>query len=241
MNSSRPVTTCMTFIGSAKDPALRRDVYILSLLCFSLVITSLGTVFIIMRISSVTRQGPSLPNPAPYKRVQRILIDSGFIYSLCMFITVILLPFMINSSTGTSSVIPSLIATYSQALLTPLAVRFRLMLQKNWVFLCSLYQGIAPTLIALRVVRELPETEVDGTQRMSHLTFKRDSPRSWTFDITNLFSSIRSGCTSSSGTQHFSTAHSHLTEVNGDTNGGHGDGEECRDRDLERLGDQGAA
>ncbi|KAF5314941.1 hypothetical protein D9619_007532 [Psilocybe cf. subviscida] len=183
------VTTLMTFIQTSAPTILPRDVYVMVLLYVSLAITTLGTTFIMMRISSVTRDNPSISNTRPYKRVQRILIDSGFIYAMCMLVTGIMLP--IVTTGGLENSIPSQIATYSQALLTPLA-------------------GIAPTLIALRVVMEMPETEVDGTQRLSHLTFNR-SHQSRTFGLTSLFTAMRSRLTTRTESGDFFTAHSHFT------------------------------
>lgn len=59
---------------------------------------------------------------------------------------------------------------------------------------------------------EMPQTEVDGTQRLSHLTFKRTRSGSRTFALSSLRAFIRSAFISNSENEHFLTARSHFTE-----------------------------
>lgn len=70
---------------------------------------------------------------------------------------------------------------------------------------------MAPTIIVLRVVRQLPQTEVDGTQRQTQLTFRRSCLGTGTSGIGTLLS-ICSEIISREEMENFSTAHSHLTE-----------------------------
>ncbi|KAF5314878.1 hypothetical protein D9619_007539 [Psilocybe cf. subviscida] len=98
----------------------------------------LGTSLIIFRIVSTTRDNPAMASRALYIRIQRIVFESGIIYSVGML-------------------------------------------------------GIAPTLIALRVVQETPQTAADETQPLSNLMFNRSGLRNRTFGLSSLFSSIRLG------------------------------------------------
>ena len=54
-------------------------------------------------------------------------------------------------------------------------------------------QGIAPTLIALRVVKETSKAETDLTTPLTHLTFKRTGLQSQTVGAPSQFSSIHPG------------------------------------------------
>lgn len=93
----------------------------------SIVITALGTFLIVFRIISATRNNPSIEIRAPYERIQRILLESGIIYSIGMLITGIALAVDASwalrdiSPTGPAELLDQIV-TYSQALLTPFAV-----------------------------------------------------------------------------------------------------------------------
>ncbi|KAF5323270.1 hypothetical protein D9619_013477 [Psilocybe cf. subviscida] len=64
-----------------------------------------------------------------------------------------------------------IMVTYGEALLAPLA-------------------GIAPTLIALRVVTQTSQTEAEANQPVSHLTFRRTTRRNHTPAFGSLVSSL---------------------------------------------------
>lgn len=72
------------------------------------------------------------------------------------------------------------LGTYSQALLVPLSVHM-FFLGKLWTFyLTYVFQGIGPTLIALRVASKTRETSMDVTCNLSRLTFRRSGRRNET-------------------------------------------------------------
>lgn len=105
--------------------------FVVALLLSSIIITGIGTSLIILRILFATRDNPSVSHPAVYRRIQRIVAESGVIYSFSMFITGITLAIavgLLNEYDDTSgepcNMLDScmVIVTYSEALLTPLAV-----------------------------------------------------------------------------------------------------------------------
>lgn len=98
---------------------------ILGFLTFSIIITGVSTSLIILRILSATQGNPAIGNRAPYRKIQRIIIESGAIYLLGLIITAISLAvvsFLPNPRQGTLFYSSHMVLTYSQPLLTPLAV-----------------------------------------------------------------------------------------------------------------------
>lgn len=73
---------------------------------------------------------------------------------------------------------------------------------------------------------EMPDTEVDGTQRLSHLTFKRTLVQSRTSCFSSLFTPVRSELTSRAASQHFSTSHSQFIEPKEEPTGANASEEE---------------
>lgn len=58
---------------------------------------------------------------SPYRRIQRIILESGILYSFGMFVTAITLAILTKPLLSLGMVLGEVL-TYSQALLTPLAV-----------------------------------------------------------------------------------------------------------------------
>lgn len=116
---------CIAFLwGSHNNSVITVIILFICLLFSSVVITGLGTSLIILRILSVTQNNPSIGSRAPYKRIQRIFLESGIIYSIGMLITGITLAANITQ-TAHRLLPPQFlfqIVTYSEALLTPFAV-----------------------------------------------------------------------------------------------------------------------
>lgn len=157
----------------------------------SIIITGVGTSLIILRILSATRENPSIGNLAPYRRIQRIVVESGIVYLLGLVITGVPLAIarhIVNPPPSRSAtpvfLLCSVILTYSQALLIPLAVG---LCSRNYSYLLIyIWQGIAPTLIAFGVVTQTPDRDNDGSQPISHLTFRRSVRRNYTRGVDSL-------------------------------------------------------
>ncbi|KAF5323272.1 hypothetical protein D9619_013475 [Psilocybe cf. subviscida] len=160
----------------------------MSLFLSSILITGVGTSLITVRILSATRGNPAIGSLAPYRRIQRIIIESGVIYLTGMLIVGVPLftarkfsgpgpQFQLFFSGSGGSNKPWVMApyhvmvTYGEALLTPLA-------------------GIAPTLIALRVVTQTSQTEAEASQPGSRLTFRRTIRRNHAPAFDGLVSSL---------------------------------------------------
>jgi hypothetical protein len=156
---SMTVFTCMTFHSDPQTatPILQRNAYVLVLLYTSLGAVIFNAVFAVTRTTFLPRGNPSLSTPAPAKGLYQIIIDSGGIYGIGVFIsTISLTNVMLNKGTP-----------------------FRPYYGEPFPYyyggpILTLFAGIAPTLVALRVVREMPHTEVDGTRRLS----RAGSPKS---------------------------------------------------------------
>lgn len=197
------VVTCIAFAWAYSEPSEIAFVALIICLFFlSIVITALGTSLIIFRIVSATRNNLALGSRAPYRRIQRIILDSGIIYSAGMLVTGVALVVSIANplhgvlgeplhiivgkrkiilQPNNISIIPQIV-TYSQTLLIPFAVSSLAFICSNTISRPFVFKGIAPTLIALRVVKETSETGVNATKSLSYLTFNRHVPQTTTLD-----------------------------------------------------------
>ena len=97
----------------------------------STLITGIGTTMIILRILSATRKNPSIGILDPYRRVQRIVVESGVMYFLSLIATGITLALELQANDLRPGWPPSFpwtwtyaaAFTYSQSILIPVAVR----------------------------------------------------------------------------------------------------------------------
>lgn len=115
---------CVAFIPNPTygGPTYSMSTFVLILFSISIVITVLGTSLIVFRILSVTQGNASVPNTRTYKKIQRILIESGVIYTISMVITGIVLIIIQVVTLEASQFAPFEVLTYSQAFVTPLSV-----------------------------------------------------------------------------------------------------------------------
>jgi hypothetical protein len=137
----------------------------------SLVITFVGTSLIILRILLVTKSSPLTTHTSAYRKIQRILVESGILYTIVTFVTVVTLALQIKLEAKQPSIPLDVLGAYTEAILVPMT-------------------GIGPTLIAVRIGSEAPMQTDAGASRtwsrsraLSHLTFKRSVPQNDTFDI----------------------------------------------------------
>lgn len=106
--------------------------FLAALFLSSIIVTSVGTSLISYRILCTTRENPSIASLAPYRKIQRIVIESGVVYSIAMLIAGIIIvavnvllhrrPFTASDGVILETKY-AVVLTYTQALLTPLAVR----------------------------------------------------------------------------------------------------------------------
>lgn len=140
LNTPYIVGACIEFIpfvsrgaepGGLRYRPYNLSYFIMGLFISSIVINGVCTSLIILRILSATRKNPCIGNPASYRRIRRILVESGAIYLLGLVTTgapLTLACCILNPPRSPGSlwipsfVICSTILTYSQALLTPLSV-----------------------------------------------------------------------------------------------------------------------
>lgn len=113
-------------------------VFLMVLFSSSIIVTGISTFLISHRILSTTSQNPSITSLAPYRKIQRIVIESGVAYSMGMLVTGIAIVFyytLPKASPPHSVVViidkTCVFLTYSQALLTPLSVCFILFIFRN--------------------------------------------------------------------------------------------------------------
>lgn len=146
----------------------------------------MGTSLIVLRILLVTRSSPLTNHTSAYRKIQRILVESGILYTITMFISGITLLIEIIAHKPTSTPLNDL-ATYTTAILVPLSVSPFSQFFLNLVLFTRrlaahrwLFQGIAPTLIAVRVSNEAAVKTNAGASRtrshsrvLSRLTFRR--------------------------------------------------------------------
>lgn len=101
--------------------------FLIFLFSSSVIVTGIGTFLIIFRILSATRNNPSISSPSLYRKIQRIVVESGILYSTGMLITGISFGVSTKIDHDTKVNIGAMFASatvlaYSQAVLTPLAV-----------------------------------------------------------------------------------------------------------------------
>lgn len=110
----------------------RLSYFIFSYFLSSIITTAISTSLIVFRILSTTQRNPSVTNHAPYRRIQRIIIESGIIYILGLLVTgapLAMMGYITSGSAPRRLVMPgyffcSVMLTYSQALLIPFSVSF---------------------------------------------------------------------------------------------------------------------
>lgn len=115
-------------LGSlANVPSFRNTVQLddlifqLSLFAVSIAITFTGTSLIILHILLVTRSSPLTVHTPTYRRIQRILIESGILYTIAMFIAGVTLAIQVAAHARASIPLADP-AIYMEAILIPMSV-----------------------------------------------------------------------------------------------------------------------
>lgn len=176
------------------------DYFLIGLFLSSTIVTGVCTCLIAHRILSTTRNSPSLTSLTSYRTVQRIVIESGVIYSIGMLTTGIAITVgkATASRTNTNDYMQlvykncNIVQTYGQALLTPIAVGLSSSICNRFQPTADVRQGIAPTLIAMRVVTRSAEAEEDESKLLSDLAFQRSTTQSNTHSVGTIHYTIRS-------------------------------------------------
>lgn len=97
-------------------------IFLVSFFVVSSVITFIGTSLIILCIVVVTRRIPLTTHTSTYRNIQRIVVESGLIYTIFMMITGITIS--VNTVRSSQPSIPAgELGAYAQALLVPISVR----------------------------------------------------------------------------------------------------------------------
>lgn len=160
--------------GYKNDPisaSIRRITLFGVFFIICLVTTIIATSLIILKIWMSSRH--SCHSPFSYKRLGAILVESGALYS-----TVLLGQTILAAINWAYTPVNAFRyeARYNAAteviacLMMPVTVSTSLPLKPGLLWL-SVIQGFAPTLIALRVGREIVRT--DGSAPVSHMSFRR--------------------------------------------------------------------
>lgn len=112
-----------TFTESQPQDGGEDLTFLLSFFAVSLVITFTGTSLIILRILTVTHSSPLTSRTSAYRRIQRILVESGILYTLSMFIIVVILSLAQKIAEPTqSTLVIYAILEYVQAAALPASV-----------------------------------------------------------------------------------------------------------------------
>lgn len=101
--------------------AVDNVILLVSFFCVSIAITFVGTSLIILRILLVTRSSPLTTHTSTYRNIQRILVESGILYTIAMFITGVALGNPVSLHKQPSIPFGDL-GIYSQSFLVPLSV-----------------------------------------------------------------------------------------------------------------------
>lgn len=120
-----PLSVSGSFYNALQVKNYHSTVYHLKFLAsffgVSVATTFMGTSLIILRILLVTRDSPLTNHTSTYHKIQRILVESGIVYSIAMFISGVALGIKLGSHERNS--VPTAVLTrYAEAVLVPLSV-----------------------------------------------------------------------------------------------------------------------
>ncbi|KAF5315144.1 hypothetical protein D9619_007584 [Psilocybe cf. subviscida] len=156
------VIPCVSYFSPLSNNPRIVITLLLTFYAISTTITVIGTSLIILRILVVTVEDPQGNRRSAYRKIQRVMVESGIVYSAAMILAAITsLLQLIQLSQGVSY-FAAQASVYCEAALVPLS-------------------GVGPTLIAVQVARETSQPLVSATHTLSHLTFRRSARRNETF------------------------------------------------------------
>lgn len=113
------LSTVPSFLNSIQ---VDHFIFLVSFFAISIAITFIGTSLIILSILLVTQHNPPTTHTSGYFKIQRVLVESGIVYTIAMFITGVTLGIQLIVPTTVSSMPLNELATYTEAVLIPLSV-----------------------------------------------------------------------------------------------------------------------
>ncbi|KAF5315395.1 hypothetical protein D9619_007587 [Psilocybe cf. subviscida] len=158
------VIPCVLYFSPFANNQRLVNTLLLAFFAVSTVITVIGTSLIILRILVVAVEDPRGTRRSVYRNIQRIIVESGIVYSAAMVLAGISIFLGLTQRNETIVYMAGQCTMYFESALVPLS-------------------GLGPTLIAARVAHETSEYPGNRSHAISHLTFRRSTRRNDTFSM----------------------------------------------------------